>query len=220
MKYIISLLLCLAVIVFVLATFTGCNPTKRAYKGIEKHEPKSKADTTRLLKRAMTVIPKTQPKTLPGKTIRVPYPVDKIKTVLDSNRLKAIVDSLQDATGTVITDCSKAIEEACKVCRQQAYYELRNETYETKEPDTIVVPDPATLADLQLTNMRLVDSSIALRSNRATIAAYEAERDSLGWAAKRTVALFIGKFWWLILLLIGLPLGFKYLKLRSKFPLP
>ena len=222
MKYILSILLCLAVIVFVLATFTtftSCNPTKRAYKKIEKLEPKSKADTTRLLKRAMTVIKPTQPKTLPGKTIRVPYPVNKIVAVLDSNRLKAITDSLYLANGQIL-DCTRQIEEACKVCRQQAYYELRNITYETKEPDTVLIPDPATLAGLQLVNMQLVDSSIALRHHRTTIAKYEAERDSLGWAAKRTFALFIGKFWWLILFAIGLPVGFKYLKLRSKFPLP
>ena len=217
MKKLIAIIICLAAIIFVLATFTACNPTKRAYKKIEKLEPKSKADTTRLLKRAMTVIPKTQTKTLPGKIIRVPYPVDKIKTVLDSNRLKAIVDSLQDATGSVITDCSKAIEDACKVCRQQAYYELRNITYETKEPDTVLMPDPATQADLQLTNMRLIDTSISLRACRAEIASNERKMDSIGWTAKRTLSLLWGQWWWWVLL-AGLGAG-SYIKLRKKIPL-
>ena len=161
---VIASLVAMAGIVFL---FTSCNATTHAYKAIEKHEPKKPEDSARLLKRAAPLLHTPAPKIIPGKVIRVPYPVNKIKKVLDTSLLNKLADSISKRyqnDGVQITkDCEKSIKiEIAKYYRygvqegyEQALDSLSKQTYDSITPTTILLPNDSLAAVLGSTRIDL-----------------------------------------------------------------
>lgn len=146
---------------------TSCNATTHAYKAIEKHEPKKPEDSARLLKRAAPLLHTPAPKVIPGKVIRVPYPVTKLKKVLDTSLLNKLADSISkryQSDGVQITkDCEKSIKtEIAKYYRygvqegyEQAIDSLSKQTYDSITPTTILLPNDSLAAVLGSTRIDL-----------------------------------------------------------------
>jgi len=152
---------------FIVWLLSSCNPTTHAYKAIEKHEPKKPEDSARLLKRAAPLLHTPAPKIIPGKVIRVPYPVNKIKKVLDTSLLNKLADSISKRyqnDGVQITkDCEKSIKiEIAKYYRygvqegyEQALDSLSKQTYDSITPTTILLPNDSLAAVLGSTRFDL-----------------------------------------------------------------
>ncbi len=131
-------------IILLLALFHGlwsCNP----YKKLPNREPHTTQDTTNLLNRAKTVLKTPEPKVLPGKVVTKYIPVDRKVKVLDTAKLKSIVDSLNEANRELqldnAVDCTRQVNEAFNTGYKYAKDQCDKITYEEKLPDTIIVPE-------------------------------------------------------------------------------
>ncbi len=207
--------------ILLIALFHGlwsCNPTKRAYRGIEKHEPKTVQDTTRLLNRAKTVLKTPAPKVLPGKvTVKQ---VQVIKKVLDVEALNRIVDSFKQAKDEsdieAGEDCNDRIDKAFADGIQTGCAKCQTGTKDVEEKtDTLVLPDTKCIADLWLANNKLYDVSALSLKRGEKLAEYEANDKSLSYSIKHFGFLLFGK-WWFWLIIVGGIVGLL-LKVKSKF---
>jgi hypothetical protein len=173
---------------------SSCNTTTRAYKAIERHEPKKSEDTARLLKRAAPLLKTPAPKIVPGKTIRIPYPVTKFR--LDSSLLNKMADSISkryQSDGVQITkDCENSIKvEIAKYYRygvqegyDQAIDSLSKQTYDSTTPTTIYIPNDSLAAVL-------ITTRIDLNKANGEVIKQTAKKDT-----------YRGLFWVLLALLI------------------
>lgn len=125
---------CIAVIGYVLFwlfSLASCNPVKKAYEGVAKYDAITTKDSANFYSRAKKMIKTPPPIIKEGKTIRVPYPVEKIKKVIDPIALQNIVDSLgiahaedlNNAVDDCMTSVKKARNEGVKAGYAQANYE-------------------------------------------------------------------------------------------------
>lgn len=159
------LIVCVIGAFFVVFTFTSCNTTTRAYKAIEKHEPKKPEDTARLLKRAAPLLHTPAPKVIPGKVIRVPYKVN-VK-VLDKDLLNRMADSISNryqSDGVQITkDCEASIKKEIAKSYKEGFNKgygsandsLKNETRDSVAPTIIYLPNDSLAAVLGSTRFDL-----------------------------------------------------------------
>ena len=159
------LIVCVIGAFFVVFTFTSCNTTTRAYKAIEKHEPKKPEDTARLLKRAAPLLHTPAPKVIPGKVIRVPYKVN-VK-VLDKDLLNRMADSISNryqSDGVQITkDCEASIKKEIAKSYKEGFNKgygsandsLKNETRDSVAPTIIYLPNDSLAAVLGSTRIDL-----------------------------------------------------------------
>lgn len=159
------LIVCVIGAFFVVFTFTSCNTTTRAYKAIEKHEPKKPEDSARLLKRAAPLLKTPAPKIIPGKVIRVPYKVN-VK-VLDKDLLNRMADSISNryqSDGVQITkDCEVSIKKEIAKSYKEGFNKgygsandsLKNETRDSVAPTIIYLPNDSLAAVLGSTRIDL-----------------------------------------------------------------
>lgn len=150
----------IALVIMVLVYFlSGCNPTKRAYKGIEKHEPKTTLDTLRLAKRVKSVFKPEPPKVIPGKTIvRTITKMDTSKV----NKLQQKVDSLLSGIkGCPNLDSIKKII----VAKISSDCKPKNIVTTKTITDTIVVESPALQSSIYILNQQVQ----TLQSNKETL---------------------------------------------------
>ena len=157
------LIVCVIGAFFVVFTFTSCNTTTRAYKAIEKHEPKKPEDSARLLKRAAPLLKTPAPIVKQGKTIvRTVKVPEKIK-VLDTAKLRAATDSVisqYTKDGIAITkDCEQSVKQALDKGVKQGYqlaiHDMGDLTFEDKAPDTIYRESDSLAAVLAVTRIDL-----------------------------------------------------------------
>jgi len=156
--------------------FTSCNPVKKAYAGIAKYEPETAKDSTNFYKRAKTLIHPPKPSVQPGHTIRVPYPVEKLKKVIDTVALQHITDSLEIAHASdlndAVDDCIASVKQARKEGVQAGYDRANYENYingkEYNTPDTFYIPDSSLVIELNNSRVELMtahDEVIRLRTS-------------------------------------------------------
>lgn len=202
--------ICMAALLF------SCSIEKKiakTYKNAEVYNPLTKEDSLHLLRASKKVIKAQPPKTIPGKTIKVPYPVKTIVTIPDTIGLQSLKDSFQselEAQGISLTDqLNKNYDKAYKDGFKNGYTtrnkEIAKDSFNLKLPDTTNLPDEGTEADLS-------DCQISLAIAKENIIKVTAERDIYNKQAN--------KFW--LWLLIGLIVGGGVVKiysvLKSKLP--
>ena len=161
----------IGVVVMALIYFLmGCNPTKKAYKRIEKHEPKTAQDTLRLANRVKSTFKPEPPKTIPGKTI--------VKTIvkMDTSKVKSLqkkVDSLlSNVKGCPNLDSIKKVI----VAKISSECKPKNTVVTKTITDTIVIENPALqsniyiidkqVKDLQSQNQKLQDKFSEMKDKR------------------------------------------------------
>jgi len=188
----VLLVTCIIAIVLVIGGFTSCNPTKRAYKAIEKHEPKTTADTSRLLKRAKTILKTPAPVVKPGKTIVRTVKIPEKVKVLDTALLKRLADSVsaqyQKDGIEIAKDCEQSVKEALQKGIKQGYAikiaEASQMTFIDNDPDTVFVQS----------------DSLQAENNLLKIATQTAQNDAIKSKAQKDT--YRGLFWVVLALLI------------------
>jgi FtsZ-binding cell division protein ZapB len=140
----------IAVVVMALAYFlSGCNPTKRAYNGIGKHEPQTTSDTLKLAKRFRSTFKPEPPKVIPGKTI--------VRTItkMDTSKVKNLqqkVDSLlSHVKGCPNLDSLKKviIKQIADDCKPKHIITTKEVT------DTIIIESPTLQSTVYILNQQL-----------------------------------------------------------------
>ncbi len=188
--------------------FSSCKTiekkTAKAYKEVASYDPLTSIDSTNFYKRAKTMIKPVPPKIVKGQTIRVPYPVDKIKKILDTVTQKKLIDSLTEVFKAYEKyneeDCSRQVKEALETGYKQAQYEEYINGKEVTTPDSLFFPDPSTVALLDEANLRL-------RTSEAERIKVTAERDVF---KKQSGS----KNYWIAGLLLALG-GLAFFKIKS-----
>lgn len=213
------LALLLVILIFGGWLLTSCSVAKKVEKAYEKaaaYSPLSTKDSTNARKIALKVIKAPAPITKPGKIVRVPFE----KKVLDSNKLRKAIDSLNEAHDydmeDLSLDCIKSVKEAQKYALKEGFedgyakgqleYFLNHE--ETKLPDTVFIPDTSLIFQLD-------NCEVFLREAQAENIKTTAQRDIY---KKQST----NKNWWIIVLSIGIgALGFFKVKslLKPKLPI-
>ncbi len=193
------------IVIGIILSLSSCKTiekkTKSAYQGVASYDPLTSTDSSNFYKRAKTMIKPMTPKLIPGKTIRVPYPVDKLIKILDTTTQKKLIDSLTEAFKAYEKyneeDCTRQVNEALKTGYKQAQYEDYINGKEVTTPDSLFFPDPSTVALLDEANLRL-------RTSEAEKIKALAERDVYKGQSKT-------KNWWIIALavLFGVTAFFK-----------
>ena len=152
----------LVMIVLAAIVLFSCNPTKRAYKAIEKLPPVTDNDSLRLSKRSLATFPPKPPVLIPGKTITV------IKQD-SADKYKRMADSLSRLTPATITQIETQYKDTCtsavstynqgyKIGYKIGLYDGKGSCPPTKEitrTDTLQVSDPAQavqIGQLQIQN--------------------------------------------------------------------
>lgn len=130
----------------------SCNPTKRAYKGVAKYEPLTTQDTANFYVRATKLIKPLPPTITPGKTIRVPYNVDKL--IKDTAYLRKYRDSLfkwhRDDDSINRDECIRLSTEAFKTGQDAALYEFSKQVQSVDCPPDTCHTDLAILLQVKL----------------------------------------------------------------------
>lgn len=168
----------------------SCSFTRKvenAYELAANTNPITSKDTLNAIKIAKKFTPKEKlPKVLPGKTVRVPYPVFKNKLVLDSGLIERITDSLlmisaEDINQTVdecIANERKAKREGISQGIKEGYEkrnkELERDSAEIKLPDIPIPTDDE--CDLERKELE-----IKIRESNAKLIAAEAKKDTYKW---------------------------------------
>jgi len=181
----------------VIVALSSCNPVKKAYEGVAKYNPETSKDTANFYKRAKDLIKPQAPIIKPGKTVKVPYPVEKLKKVIDTAILTRITDSLGIAHSSeindIVDDCMvsvrKAREEGVKAGYDRANYENYINGKEITT-DTAFYPDQSTV-------IMLDECQLNLRESQSKNISLTAERDIYKGQSKQ-------RFWLLIILGSGL----------------
>lgn len=194
---------------------TSCNPVKKAYEGVAKYEPQTGKDSTNFYSRAKKLIKTPAPIVKPGKIVRVPFE----KKVLDSNKLRKAIDSLNEAHDydmeDLSLDCIKSVKEAKKQALKEGFedgyakgqleYFLNHE--ETKYPDTVFIPDTSLIFQLD-------NCEVFLREAQGNNIAYKATIKVLEKRSRQ-----LGLFLLLAAAIIGF-LGFLTIRSRLKLKIP
>jgi hypothetical protein len=169
---------------------SSCNTTTRAYKAIERHEPKKSEDTARLLKRAAPLLKTPAPIVKQGRTIVRTVKVPEKVKVLDTAQLRKVTDSISaqyQKDGIAITkDCEQSVNDALKRGIKQGYSMKVAEsvTFEDKEPDTVFLANDSLAAVL-------ITTRIDLNKANGEVIKQTAKKDT-----------YRGLFWVLLALLI------------------
>jgi hypothetical protein len=139
-------------IALLFSVLQSCNTTKRAYKAIEKHEPKSPKDTARLANRAKATFPLPQPVVKPGKTqVRTIVRTDEGKVRGLQGEINRLLDSLAKGCPNINIDSirlhiAKQIKDSCKP---------KEVTNEVVRVDTLELPSLAQEAENVLLKQKL-----------------------------------------------------------------
>jgi FtsZ-binding cell division protein ZapB len=144
------ILIILAVIFMALAYFLcGCNPTKRAYNGIGKHEPQTASDTLKLAKRFRSTFKPEPPKVIPGKTI--------VRTItkMDTSKVKNLQEKV-DSLLSNVKGCPN-LDSLKKVIIKQISVDCKpKHIVTTKEvTDTIIIESPTLQSTVYILNQQL-----------------------------------------------------------------
>jgi hypothetical protein len=182
------------------ASLMGCSIGKKiskAYENAAGYEPQTTKDTANAIKIAKKVVKPAEVIYKPGKTVKVPYPVEKLKKVIDNEALKHITDSLEIAhagdLNNVVDDCLTSVKKARNEGIKAGYAQAGYEDYiNGKEvtTDSLFFPDSSTI-------LLLDECELNLRKANTDVTTLTAQRDIYKGQAKRN-------FWLLILLGAGL----------------
>ena len=127
---IVTILLAFCIVQF------SCTTVKKGYKVVGENEPRTKQDSSNFYSRAAKLIKPLPPQITPGKTIRVPYQVDKL--IKDTALIKKYIDSLNKVhyqSDSINKDeCLRMVNESFNKGYDTAVYEL------SKQVQTITLP--------------------------------------------------------------------------------
>lgn len=170
------------IVIGIAIALASCNP----YKKLASHPPKG-GDTALLLKEAVKYIPKVPPKVIPGKTIRVPYKVDKL--VIDkaemAKQIARIKDSLTNSNDSSIIDntddYNRMLDESYQTGYNKAKFDLSKQFNDIPCPPDTCEADARTLAELaeSQTTGRELDKQLTTTTAQRDV--YKKERNTLGW---------------------------------------
>lgn len=198
-----------------LAQIFGCNPTKRAYKGIEKHEPKSVKDSSRLANRAKATFPTPPPIVKPGQTqIRTVVREDTRKVKGLQSRVDSLLQKLQNnGCENVNLDSlrqaiSQEIKDSCKP---------KEETIYKDRVDTLEIPSTAQEAKIFLLETKLAASQKAQQKSEYKQKHLEERWNDLSSVFGRFLVLLMTKWWFWLVVIGGVVFVLKRLKLIKLF---
>ena len=199
----------------IIASLTSCSVDKKiakAYKGVAVYDALTAKDSANFYSRAKKMIKTPPPIVKEGKTIRVPYPVTKLKTVIDSVALQDALDSLGIAQANDLNnladDCMESVKKATKEGIKTGYARAQYEAYlQGKEvrTDSAFYIDPST-------GLLLDEANLKLREAEKKIIQLETEN---GIIKKKNKSMF----WWLIALIAVFGVG-VVLKIKSAIKKP
>lgn len=193
----------------------GCNPTKRAYKGIEKHEPKSVKDSSRLANRAKATFPTPPPIVKPGQTqIRTVVREDTRKVKGLQSRVDSLLQKLQNnGCENVNLDSlrqaiSQEIKDSCKP---------KEETIYKDRVDTLEIPSTEQQAKIFLLQTQLAASQKAHQETELKRKDLEERWNYLSNVFGRFLVLLMNKWWFWLVVIGGVVFVLKRLKLIKLF---
>jgi len=190
------------------ALLFGCSLEKKiakTYRNAEAYNPLTKVDSLHLIRAAKKVIKSSdKPKV---EKIRVPYPVIKLKTVLDTNAIQQITDSLQianaDQLNTIVDGCLKdateAYQKGLKEGIKAGYAKKAKEI--PQDSIDVTLPNEPTQAEEEM-SLDLHDCQISLSIQRDSTLIYRTEmlihkkqsKDRF-WLILVLSALLVGSVW-------------------------
>lgn len=173
------------VLLGMIVAIASCSMNKKiakAYEFAANTNPVTAKDSLNGIKIGKKLLPKEKPKIIPGKTIRVPYPVNKIKKVIDTIELERLTDSIfiahSEEINNTVDECianeKAALQRGIKEGYKKRNNELSKDSFETKTPDTVFIPDNEASLDLS-------DCEIKLRQAQASLIASEAVKNTYKW---------------------------------------
>lgn len=205
----------LIAVLLILSQIFGCNPTKRAYKGIEKHEPKSVKDSSRLANRAKATFPTPPPIVKPGQTqIRTVVREDTRKVKGLQSRVDSLLQKLQsNGCENVNLDSlrqaiSQEIKDSCKP---------KEETIYKDRVDTLEIPSTAQEAKIFLLQTQLAASQKAHQETELKRKDLEERWSDLSNVFGRFLVLLMTKWWFWLVVIGGVVFVLKRLKLIKLF---
>ena len=161
----VAILLAICIVQF------SCNPVKKAYKGVAKFEPQTMQDSANFYSRAKKIIKPLPPTIRPGKTIRVPYAVDKI--IKDTSMLKKYRDSLHNAyhesDSINMDECIRMASESFNSGYDNAVFDLSKQVQTVDCPPDTCPPDlslAVAFSDLEIRYRVLDDKLSKTRTER------------------------------------------------------
>lgn len=187
--------------------FSSCSLSKKvenAYEVVGTIPPITNDDSANFYKRAQQMIKPVTPTIKKSDTIRVPYPVEVLKKVLDTNVQKMLLDSLEAAYKQFEKyndeDCKLREKKAIETGYARAQYENYIKGYDSITPEIQYIPDPATL-------LMLDDYKSKLAKTQSDLLKAVTQRDIYKGASSK-------KNWVLAGLLLALG-GIAFFKIKS-----